>query len=246
VELSDYLDALKLNGAQLVRSAKLAGLDARVPSCSDWTVRSLVGHTTRVHHWATSILIGADPHHFDFAKPDDDALFEVFESGLVQLIERLRTAPKTLNVWTFMPADSALGFWARRQAHETAIHAVDAQLAADCGVIEFDPAFAADGLGELLTLFAPSRTSWDDLAEVRTITVEPIDVNRAWTLSISGAGVAVAEEARDDSDLTVFGTASDLYLWAWNRADDSDVSLRGNLELASLWRRRFNIGDRPH
>ena len=42
----------------------------------------------------------------------------------------LRSAPADLDCFTFLPAESARHFWARRQAHETAIHRVDAENAA--------------------------------------------------------------------------------------------------------------------
>lgn len=42
-----------------------------------------------------------------------------------------RWAAGYVDCWTFLDAPSPLAFWARRQAHETAIHRADAQLAAD-------------------------------------------------------------------------------------------------------------------
>ena len=56
---------------------------------------------------------------------------------------------------------SPLAFWARRQAHETAVHRYDAQSAAPGGppapAGAFDPAFAADGVDELIMGFAARR-----------------------------------------------------------------------------------------
>jgi len=42
----------------------------------------------------------------------------------------LSAAPPDLRCWTFLPAPSPLAMWARRQAHETTVHRVDAELAA--------------------------------------------------------------------------------------------------------------------
>jgi hypothetical protein len=56
--------------------------------------------------------------------------------------------------------------------------------------------------------------------------------------------VQATTEARDDSELTVFGTASDLYRWAWNRAGDDDVSLRGDVALSDVWRSFCVVGAR--
>jgi hypothetical protein len=47
--------------------------------------------------------------------------------------------------------------------------------------------------------------------------------------------------AVDNADLAVFGLASDLYRWVWNRAGDDDVSLRGDLALADRWRQDFTV-----
>src|SRR5262249_60086760 len=71
--------------------------------------------------------------------------------------------------WTFLEAPSPVAFWARRQAHETAIHRVDAdQAAAGAGKAgggaPFTPRFAADGIDELIMGFVgrnAKRGSWD-------------------------------------------------------------------------------------
>src|SRR6204780_1534249 len=53
----------------------------------------------------------------------------------------------------FLDAPSPLAFWARRQAHEPAIHRADAESAAG-DVTPFPAVFAADGIDELLVCFA--------------------------------------------------------------------------------------------
>jgi uncharacterized protein (TIGR03083 family) len=244
MELAEYLDHLELGGEQLLRAARFAGLDAAVPSCPAWTVGSVVRHTSKVQHWATAILQGQDRNNFEFERPPDDELLSVFESGLIGLVHELRSARPSLEVWTMFPASSAVEFWARRQAHEVSIHRVDVELAADAGVADFDTAFAVDGLSELLVGMLPGGFSPTGLSGAHTITLAPLDANRGWTVSIGPDSVATVEEAHDDANLTVLGNASDLYRWAWNRASDHDVSLRGDAALAELWRRSFAIGAR--
>jgi uncharacterized protein (TIGR03083 family) len=244
VDIAQYIDQLELAGNQLERAARYAGASAAVPSCAGWTVERLLQHVTKTHHWVTSILQGGDPHGFEFERPDIDALPAVYAAGLSGLVNALRTAREDLKVWTFFPAESPRAFWARRQAHETSIHRVDAELAADLGVMDFDPAFAADGLSELLIGLAPTRFARDEITEARTITLAPVDVNRSWTLSIGPDSVAAVEEARDGSDLTVLGPATNLYRWAWNRGADDEVSLTGDVSLADVWRRSFRVGAR--
>ncbi len=160
--------------------------------------------------------------------------------GCERWLDRLRATSDRATVWTYLPAPSAKLFWARRMAHETAIHRVDAQLAAGFGVSDFDPEFAADGIDELLTgsavRFDRSRLPGD-----RTISLTPLDSNAAWTLTVGPGLISCRPLAVDDADLSVFGLASDLYRWVWNRAGSDDVSLRGDLSLADRWAEDFRI-----
>ncbi len=242
MDLDRHLDELRREGERLRSCLRCLDLDMAVPSCPGWTVGQAIRHTTKVHHWVASILRDGDPSQFRFERPADEALDTVLASGLDELLDALRSAPTTLDVWTLVPAPSARVFWARRQAHETAIHRVDLELAADFGVQEFDPDFAADGLDEVLATLAPHRFSPEGVSGVRTIAVTPLDANDAWTLSLTPAGVHCRSGAVDDADLSVFGLSSDLYRWAWNRAGDDQVSLRGDLGLANLWQANFRIG----
>jgi uncharacterized protein (TIGR03083 family) len=241
MEIAEYLDQLEHAGDELGRAARYAGVTALVPSCPGWTVADLLRHTTNVHHRVIHLVGGGDRREFSMDVPDDDAVTGVYEDGMIGVLAKLRTAPKNLDVWTFSPTESPLTFWSRRQAHETSIHRVDADLAADLGVQEFDAGFAADGIGELLTQFAPGAFSRVDVTRPLKITLATVDVNRAWTVLVSPESVTTTEDAVD-GDLTVLGTASDLYRWVWNRAGDDEVSLSGDVTLTDLWHTSFVIG----
>jgi uncharacterized protein (TIGR03083 family) len=244
VVVDQYVDQIEADAERILRATDWAGLDAAVPTCQPWTIRSLLQHLTKVHHWVSAILHGADHRQFVFDRPQDEDLVKTFLLGVHQLTADLRNAPETLEAWTSLPASSARDFWARRQAHETAIHRVDAQLAADCGVTEFDAAFAADGLEELLVDFVAGRFSAEGILARYSVTFTPLDVNAAWTVVADPQGLSSVSQARDDSDLIVFGTADALYRWAWNRADDQEVSLRGDLSIADAWRSHFTVAAR--
>jgi uncharacterized protein (TIGR03083 family) len=219
-------------------------LQAAVPSCPGWSVSRLVGHVTKVHHWMSWLVAGGERDQFEFDVPADGQLFEIYDAGLAELLSRLGAAPDTLAVWTMTPASSAKLFWARRAAHETAIHRVDANLAAGYGVEGFEPEFAADGIAELLAGSA-ARFDRSGLTGNRTISLTPLDVNASWTLTVGPDLLSCQPVALDRADLAIFGPASDLYRWVWNRADDDDVALRGDLGLADLWRRDFTVRARP-
>jgi uncharacterized protein (TIGR03083 family) len=236
-----YLDELGHQGVLLRESAHRSALQAAVPSCPAWTVSQLLGHVTEVHHRTSWLLSGGERDEFEFGVPADDRLFEVYDAGLQEVLHRLRTAADTLAVWTMTPAPSAKLFWARRMAHETAIHRVDADLAAGFGVDGFEAEFAADGIEELLTGSGAARFDRSGLTGDRTISLTPLDSNASWTLSVGPDLLSCRPVALDHADLAVFGSASDLYRWGWNRAADDDVALRGDLSLADRWRQDFTV-----
>jgi uncharacterized protein (TIGR03083 family) len=238
-----YLDELGHQGWLLRESARRSALQAAVPSCPGWSVSRLLGHVTKVHHWASWLVGGGERDQFEFSAPQDGRLFEVYDAGLQEVLSRLRAAPDTLAVWTMTAAPSAKLFWARRMAHETAIHRVDANLAAGYGVEGFEPEFAADGIEELFT-GSGARFDRSGLTGDRTISLTPLDSNDSWTLSIGPNLLSCRPVALDHADLAIFGPASDLYRWVWNRAADDDVALRGDLSLADRWRRDFTVRSR--
>jgi uncharacterized protein (TIGR03083 family) len=241
VDTDRLIDELEQQGDLLARSAGRVDLQAAVPSCPGWTVAAAVGHTAKVHRRVTAIVRGADPDAVQHPRPEPSELDSVFRAGLAELVGELRRAPDNLDVYTLWPADSARHFWARRQAHETAIHRVDVELAAGYGVTDFEPDFAADGLDELVLDLAAGRFSGEGLDRSWTIVLTPLDANMSWTVRLTSSGAVTHRDPADNPDLSVFGLASDLYRWAWNRADDSEVALRGEVSLGDLWHRNFTI-----
>jgi uncharacterized protein (TIGR03083 family) len=240
VDTDQLIDELEQQGELLARSAGRVDLQAAVPSCPGWTVAAAMGHTAKVHRRVTAILRGADPDAVQQPRPEPSELDSVYRAGLAELVGELRRAPDTLDVYTLWPAASARHFWARRQAHETAIHRVDVELAAGYGVTDFEPELAVDGLDELVLDMA-DRFSCDGLDRSWTLVLTPLDANVSWTVRLSSSGAVTERDPADNPDMSVFGLASDLYRWAWNRADDSEVALRGELGLGDLWHRNFTI-----
>ena len=242
MDVGQLIDELEHQGDLLARSAARADPAAAVPSCPGWTVAAAVTHTAKVHRRVTAILRGAeDPDAAirDF-RPEPAELDAVYRSGLAELVDVLRRAPDSLDVYTLWPAPSPRHFWARRQAHETAIHRVDVELAAGYGVADFEPELAVDGLDELVLDMA-DRFSCDGLDRPWTIVLTPLDANVSWTVRLSSSGAVTQRDPAHTPDLSVFGLASELYRWAWNRAGDSEVALRGELSLADLWHRNFTV-----
>lgn len=235
------LGELRLQGELLADTAGRTDPATVVPSCPGWTVGRTQSHLCRVHRMASWVLGGGTLEEFDYPRPEQAKLDGEYRAGLAELLDVLGSARDTLQAYTFWPAKSARLFWARRQAHETAVHRVDVQLAAGYGVNDFDPDFAADGIDELLIGMAAGAFSRTGLDGPRSIAITPLDANISWTVRVTPAQVGVVREAVGNADLSVFGLSSDLYRWVWNRAGDDEVSLRGDVTLADLWRSNFTI-----
>jgi uncharacterized protein (TIGR03083 family) len=199
-----------------------------------------------VHRWAAGYVTtgntepptdAANAEIFD--APGTEHLLEWYRAQHAALVEALAAADPALTCWTFLPAPSPLAFWARRQAHETAIHRVDAE-AANSSVTASPPAFSVDGIDELLNGFL-SRPRGRLVADPpRTVAVQATDVDAAWTVHIEPDRRRVVA-GRQAADLTVTGSASDLYYLLWNRCDTARLDVRGDDTILDLWRHAATI-----
>jgi uncharacterized protein (TIGR03083 family) len=249
VEIKQHMAALTSDGRLLLDAVKAAGLDAAVPTCPGWRVRDLLAHVHYVHGWATAYIGDAltemvpEPQEAELlaGAPADDVLLARFEEGHAALVEALTSAPSDLRCWTFLPASSPLVMWARRQAHETAIHRVDAELAAGRSPTAFDAEFAADGVDELLLGFlGRAQLSTNEDAVLGTIGLEARDRPERWSVRLRTNSVETTRGITD-CELRVRATAADLYLVLWNRPPSSEPDLIGAAELFDVWRDRIRV-----
>ncbi len=157
VEIDEHIATLERQGRMLANAARSAGLNVMVPTCPGWRMRDLIRHIGYVHRWATGYVAGQLTEMVPeltaadqlAAGPADDKLTDWYTAGLTGLADALADADPAMAAWTFLDAPSPLAFWARRQAHETAIHCADAKFAAGHGH-GYPTELAADGIDELL------------------------------------------------------------------------------------------------
>ncbi|HTN81069.1 MAG TPA: maleylpyruvate isomerase family mycothiol-dependent enzyme, partial [Acidimicrobiales bacterium] len=228
-----HMAVLVGSGRALSDSARVAGLDAAVPTCPDWTVAQLVAHQAMVHRWATEHISLGNP---DEALTDEQILdtapdlLAFYDEGLDALVVALEAAPPDLDVFTFLKdAPAPRQFWARRQAHETTMHAVDVQAALlgrvpstiEAGI---DRSLAVDGLDELLRGFFTRGKSKLFDGSPFVMVVAPSDADRRWLVRVDERLTVDPGDADDpDADARLTGTAAALYLALWNRGDDIEV-----------------------
>ena len=244
MEVAAHIEALRHDGELMARATARTDPDAAVPTCPEWTVRDLVRHLGGVHRWATGYVAGRRTEVWDVGLdevvgtwPEDAALAEWLRAGCMALADALAAAPGDLECWTFLPAPSPRAMWARRQAHETAIHRVDAELAAHAAVGPFAPAFAADGVDELLVCFVPRRSTKLKAETAAGLLVRCTDDDAAWVLRIGPEGVSTtpAPPGADDGDCSVRGRAADLYRALWNRSGPEELVVAGDEAVLGLF-----------
>ena len=201
MEITEHIDALRRQGDLLADSAGRAGLDAAVPPCPAWQVKDLLRHTGYIHRWAArhitecpdTVLDGPPEEDILRGGAADPNLLAWFRAGHAALVETLSTADPGLVCATFMDAPSPLAFWARRQAHETAIHRADADSAAGLRP-EYDPSFAADGIDELITGFGQRRKYRPPDGHDGGMRVRATDTGHAWYVGAEGGRLQTRRE----------------------------------------------------
>lgn len=241
----EHIAALEAAGPRLVDVAVDAGMDAPVPTCPAWTAQALVAHQAMVHRWAAAHVRGDDPDAVPNQTEIRTSVADLpgyYREGLAALTTALVDAPPDLAAMTFLnDAPPPRQFWARRQAHETTIHMVDA-IAAKVGRLPtadetgIHASLAADGIDELLRgFFTRGRSKLYDDTEY-TVAVEANDVDRRWMLRVAPRLTVDPDERGEGDDIaaTITGTAVQLYLALWNRGDQ--VQVTGRSDVLDHWR----------
>ncbi len=258
--LTAHLAALHAAADVVATSAARAGLDAPVPTCPGWRVADAIAHLGKVHRWAAGNLradgVRIPGEEEILATVPPEALLVWFAAGAEDLAGALREAAPDVDAMVFLAdAPPPREFWARRQAHESAIHAVDV-LSAALGrfptAAEADPPhdLAVDGVDELLTGFVgfglvglcaegpcrvavvPDNAGPDDLAWLVEVRADGITTTR-------GTPASVVEPEQGPPDAVFRGSAAQLYLGLWNRGEE--VRAEGRSDLLERWHARAHV-----
>lgn len=218
-------------------------LERPVPTCPGWTFRQLATHLGRGHRWAAQIVATRattpiSPREVADGKlPEDPARHAPWlNAGADQVIEAVTAAGSDL-AWTFTGPRPA-SFWARRRAHEAAVHLADAQLATGLGV-DLAPAFAADGVEEWLSLVA-AGTAKELCGDGQSLHFHATDPGLSgtgeWLVTRTPSGVTM-QRGHGKADIAVRGPAASLLLVLTRRLPPSDpaVQIFGEQELLTHW-----------
>ena len=228
-------------------------LERPVATCPGWTFRQLATHLGRGHRWAAQIVASRATAPVplrevaDGKLPADPARHAPWLNEGAGLVIEAVTAAGSDPVWTFTGLRSA-SFWARRRAHEAAVHLADAQLAAGRDV-DLAPDAAADGVDEWLALVAVGTEGTTDLARERPrelrgdgqslhfhATDPGLSGTGEWLVTRTPSGVTV-QRGHAKADVAVRGPAASLLLVLTRRLPPSDpaIEILGQQALLTHW-----------
>jgi uncharacterized protein (TIGR03083 family) len=222
----DYVQVLAAEGAALIAAVEQGPLDASVAACPGWDLVALSGHIGTTWRWATQILNERLTSPGTYDPPTTLAPHEAvgwLQEGLVPLLDAVRSCPPDTPVWGFGPQPRVAAFWARRQAMETVVHRVDAELAI-VRPARIEARIAANGVGEFIEVMLP-RLYYKSPPPPGQFVVTATDTGDTWALG-DPAGEAG----------TLSGPAEDLLLELWQRGHSDAVVGGGNLDVLAAWR----------
>jgi uncharacterized protein (TIGR03083 family) len=243
MEHEQYLQHLERDSDALADAAAAAGADAPIPSCPGWTVEDLLRHCAGGDRWARTIVETGSREHAATQLPADApsgaGLVGYFRESARALHDTLAATGPDASVWTFSPADRTARFWYRRRAQETAVHRVDAQLAAGTPA-PVDADLAVDGVDEFLTVFLPRLAGGVMALDGATVHLHCTDTEGEWLIARDGDDLVVTRE-HAKGDVAARGSASDLVLFLWGRVGADQLEVFGDAGALGRFRDEIKV-----
>ncbi|MFE5835363.1 maleylpyruvate isomerase family mycothiol-dependent enzyme [Arthrobacter sp. NPDC056493] len=205
-ELTRSLGALEAVARQPVNM-----LDRSVPACPGWTLDALFGHLGSVERWAAGVVRAGQ--YVEEPIPPSARAAAWFLEGTPDFLATMTSLNPDAACWNFGPPPRTAGFWLRRQAHEHAIHLVDAHQASGLGDPEFAEDFLLDGIDEALAMFAPRQLRLERMADPGRAVTFRVPDGTAWTF---GTG---------DIAASVTAAPQEMYWGLWGRSSLSDKAV---------------------
>jgi uncharacterized protein (TIGR03083 family) len=209
-----------------------------VPTCPEWRLADLFEHLGQVFtFWRTQLEAAApkartEPES-DVMRPGSD-LMAWFEDAVALLDAALDHRDPDEPCWNWSGADLTARWVCRRMALESAVHRYDAELSVGAPT-PVGRDLAVDGIDEWLAVhLATDVPETPDASLGGVLCLACADDSAAWTVEVTG-GRLRWREGRGPADAVLVGSASDLYLYSWNRRSLDALDLTGRHEVAAAW-----------
>ncbi len=221
----DYVEILAAEGAAFIAAVAAGPADAPIAACPGWDLTKLAAHLATTWSWSAKLVaerltepVAPEPVEFE---PGEAAA--QLETRLVRLMDALRSCPPDTPVWHFGPHPRTADFWARRQAHETLVHRIDAEIAVG-KLAPISDVVASDAVAEFLDVMLP-RMYYKQPPPPGALQLTATDTGGSWTHGDPAGGIG-----------TLTGRAEDLLFVLWGRGHDDAVQAGGDLDVLSRWR----------
>ncbi|MHB1639735.1 MAG: maleylpyruvate isomerase family mycothiol-dependent enzyme [Candidatus Dormibacteria bacterium] len=235
MQYSQYLAELSGNVERMV-AALGNNPGVEIPSCPGWAAADLLAHMANVlaHKlplFRMRLETAPEPASWCRTAAGDPDLGATVLRTAEEVGAELAAIGPDVALWSWYERDRSSSFWARRLAHEAAIHRVDAELAAGL-VPDCRGELAADGVGELLEVFLarPGRPLGDGGAPA-VVDLDGTDLPCQWSVAIGDTEVVVHPGHNDSPDAVLRGPVSALYLWGWGRLGLGEIAVTGDQSL---------------
>jgi uncharacterized protein (TIGR03083 family) len=227
------ITALRSESTSFYASADNADPSARVPGCPDWSVTDLVWHLAEVQYfWGTVVDKRiSDPSALESMerrqRPEHHGELIAFGREVAdRLASVLDGADPATPVWTWSTQQD-VGFIARHQVQEAAVHRWDIESASSGGPSPIDPEVAADSIDEFLRLTLPAFRG-GKVSLPGSVHFHCTDVDGEWVIYEDGR----VDAAHVRADVALRGAASDLLLALYRRISLDAVQVVGDRAVA--------------
>lgn len=194
-------------------------LSRSVPACPGWTLEQLFGHLGSIERWAAAVV--REGKYVEEPAPPAKGAALWFLKGAAPFLETMAAIDPAAPCWNFGPPPRTAGFWLRRQAHEHAIHLVDACQASGLSAPDLKADFMLDGVDEVLTMFTARQLRLERMQQPdQAVTFHVAGANN-WPV---GPGPATA---------SITATLPEMYLGLWGRSSlENTATIEGDAALA--------------
>ncbi|QCQ90364.1 maleylpyruvate isomerase N-terminal domain-containing protein [Rhodococcus sp. SGAir0479] len=242
MDTTRLLATLRAQG-EMIAATPVDALSEPVPTVPGWTVEHVVRHTGKVHQWVLAALREPADAPLSSVRRSGDMprgadCLTAYRAALDALLEEFDRRDATDPAPT-MVGPGTVAWWARRQAHEAAVHRIDVadalRAAGGPAGAALDAETAADGVDEWASVFlgrlARGGRLPDSLAGT-TVHLHGTDTSSAeWHLAFGPGAVEVVREHRK-GDVALRGPAQELLLTVWRRRPLAGIDAVGDVSVA--------------
>lgn len=190
-----------------------------VPACPGWTLEQLFGHLGSIERWAAAVVLGGK--YVEEPAPPTEGAAAWFLDGSAAFLGTMMALEPEAPCWNFGPPPRTAGFWLRRQAHEHAIHLIDASQASGRAAPDLGADFMLDGVDEVLTMFTPRQVRLGRMQQPEKAVMFHVPGAGSWTVGPEPAAAFIT------------APLPDMYLGLWGRSKlDETAIIDGDAALA--------------